>query len=732
MELNSSQIEFIKSNKSLLQRNDFDGFFKKVRSSDRRIYANFFYSIGLDIFEFLKDVPDYLFYGSTQLKGVHLPDNVRSIGSYAFANCTDLSTVTMSDSVISIMENAFSGCRNLNQVKLSNSLNQIPTECFVNDTSLKEIFLPDSVIQLRPGAFDNCNDIVIYANYRSDASRRLRIKQIDLDFYKSHLKFKHPNKETQTEKFNFLTEAKLTEDFSPSMPKWLRARLLYTKSSDSRRAMPKGRYADFSKQPDTTFTDKKRKDQEYLDLWAAMSKAGIDISNANFIQDGLPRPKKDTRLEEPNIAFFYLDDGSVYGTGLNDNEIFQPEGKAFKAVNLKTLMSHIRDFCWLDGSDPNNFMGSKRELRGKTKQELQGLGDYYRYKELRDAGPGHSPWSGWKLDKSGYLIDPNKFKNKLKEFGKKNISANLERIYNDLKNLQMNLGQVLMDWDFRNNKNQKDFDKVFKYNGLLRDFTFLKSHYNNIASKVESALAETDPETKDRILSNLSSAIISLKDEIKNFKKSGSEIFDVEVDWDTNESLRHNKLDLDESLFNEDIENLLDIDLSAQNPVMQQADEQSTWVKDQIDKELEEIEKNIPDKNSEKVIGALKQPVPDKIKEPKMELDESLFTEAVKNYEYIDLGYIDRVKCGAKVYDDGSIWVNTYHPYDDADYHWAVSKDDGIGYKIYIHSPGKFVKSIVMGGYDDKDELISQVKEVAQELISLDRNSKIRSRMMHN
>ena len=181
-----------------------------------------------------------------------------------------------------------------------------------------------------------------------------------------------------------------------------------------------------------------------------------------------------------------------------------------------------------------------------------------------------------------------------------------------------------------------------------------------------------------------------------------------------------------------DIENLLDIDLSAQNPVMQQADEQSTWVKDQIDKEIKEIEKNIPDKDSEKVIGALKQPVPDKIKEPKMELDESLFPEAVKNYEYIDLGYIDRVKCSAKVYDDGSIWVSTHHPYDDADYHWAVSKDDGIGYKIYIHSPGKFVKSIVMGGYDDKDELISQVKEVAQELISLDKNSKIRSRMMHN
>lgn len=246
MELNSSQIEFIKSNKGFLQRNDFDGFFKKVSPLDRRIYADFFYSIGIDIFEFLKDIPDYLFYASTQLKGVHLPDNVRSIGFKAFANCAYLSTVTMSDSVISISKNAFSDCLNLNQIKLSNSLNQIPDECFANDISLKEIFLPDSVIQLRPKAFNNCNDIVIYANYRSDATRRLRIKQVDLDFYKSHLKFKHPKKEIQTEKFNFLTEAKLTEDFSPSMPKWLRARLLYTKSSRSRRSLPYGKYADFS------------------------------------------------------------------------------------------------------------------------------------------------------------------------------------------------------------------------------------------------------------------------------------------------------------------------------------------------------------------------------------------------------------------------------------------------------------------------------------------------------
>lgn len=247
----------------------------------------------------------------------------------------------------------------------------------------------------------------------------------------------------------------------------------------------------------------------------------------------------------------------------------------------------------------------------------------------------------------------------------------------------------------------------------------------------ESLKEELRDATEDEYFDMMHDVYNALADVAFKYSKKGIEFtsnqWDDAYEWWGD---RFFTADFDESL-KEDIENLEDVDVEF-NPVMQNAKDQSEQASKEIEKEMKDIEKDIPEWDSEEVIGAEKQEVPKKPVEPKATLDESLFTEAVKNYEYIDLGYIDRVKCSAKVYDDGSIWVSTHHPYDDADYHWAVSKDDGIGYKVYIHSPGKFVKSIIMGGYDDTDELIEQVKEVAKELISLDKSSKISKRMMYN
>ena len=168
MELNRNQIDVIKSNKSLLQRNDFDGFFSRISESERCGYADFFYSIGIDIFEYLTSIPSSLFKGSKQLRGVTLPENVTKIGEGAFCDCYSLENVTMSDNVTDIGSKAFAKCLSLKQVKLSNSIRYIPERCFAEDIDLKSIFIPDSVKAIKSGAFDGCDGITIYANYREN------------------------------------------------------------------------------------------------------------------------------------------------------------------------------------------------------------------------------------------------------------------------------------------------------------------------------------------------------------------------------------------------------------------------------------------------------------------------------------------------------------------------------------------------------------------------------------
>lgn len=691
MALTQNQVDVIKSFKNLFKRNDFTSFFKQIPQKERSAYAEFFYTAGIDLFEYLTDIPDYLFTGCSKIVGVSLPSTVKTIGESAFANCANLKSVSMENSVTSIGEQAFANCTSLSNVKLSNSLELIPRGCFSGDVSLSEIFLPDSVIQLRFGAFSGCDGITIRANYRSEPGNRLKIKQSDVDFYRKHIKFNHnaqQAQETTNESYSDtlgvvgsaagtilggiadgplpigdvaggklghevgkavggildtvsqhknnkavrnsvqlqqedLKESKsLKEAFSETMPDWLRARLLYTKPGEhpsvNKSKLANGRYKDYADQPGVHFTDKKRRDQSYFNLWQAMSNKGIDISNAKFIHDGLPKPKKDPRLEEPNIAFFYLDDGSVYGTGLNDNEIFVPEDKAFKAINLKTLMSHIKDFCWLDGSDPNNYMADKRVDRAAMNKELRDIPGYNRYKSLSDAG--YSRWSGARLDKSGYVVDPRKFADKLRELGKKNLAKNLENLFYEIKYLQKQLAQVLMDYDFRNGKDKSDYEKTFGANRyhrsdsslLLNELTDIMNRYNSACEYVDYAAQASDPESREYRLNQAADLVIRTKEMIKELKERGEEIFDVDIDWDTNESLK------------EDIENLEDVDVII-DPVMQDAKEQSKEVSDLIDKELDKIQKDLPKWDSEEVIGAEKQPLPDKIEEPKLILDENLF-----------------------------------------------------------------------------------------------------------
>lgn len=68
---------------------------------------------------------------------------------------------------------------------------------------------------------------------------------------------------------------------------------------------------------------------------------------------------------------------------------------------------------------------------------------------------------------------------------------------------------------------------------------------------------------------------------------------------------------------------------------------------------------------------------------------------------------------------DENIHISSVHPYDLQDYHWAKSKDGGLNWNIYLHSPGKLVKSFVDKHgfeYDEYDNILKELYNLDKDI----------------
>lgn len=83
------------------------------------------------------------------------------------------------------------------------------------------------------------------------------------------------------------------------------------------------------------------------------------------------------------------------------------------------------------------------------------------------------------------------------------------------------------------------------------------------------------------------------------------------------------------------------------------------------------------------------------------------------------------------MFEGDNVSIKSHHPYDDADYHYAVSNTGGEGFEIY--RDGKFVEAYFMKTFEeDEEDGIKRFEwtEIARELARLDK--KVEPRMMHN
>lgn len=89
----------------------------------------------------------------TAIKGIKLPDTVKTISDKAFYYCTLLVEATLGNGTQTIGEECFEGCMALTTINLNEGLTKLGSMSFGMCTSLKEIKFPKTLKEINGGAF---------------------------------------------------------------------------------------------------------------------------------------------------------------------------------------------------------------------------------------------------------------------------------------------------------------------------------------------------------------------------------------------------------------------------------------------------------------------------------------------------------------------------------------------------------------------------------------------------
>lgn len=115
-----------------------------------------FYTV--DIGSGVNSIGNYAFYGSN-IVGISIPPNVKTVGDSAFRSCVNLTSVTLSDGIQTIDQNAFRACTSLAYIDIPGSVTSIGSGAFFDCTNnLRQVrFMPSKTsINIGSDLFYNC------------------------------------------------------------------------------------------------------------------------------------------------------------------------------------------------------------------------------------------------------------------------------------------------------------------------------------------------------------------------------------------------------------------------------------------------------------------------------------------------------------------------------------------------------------------------------------------------
>jgi hypothetical protein len=114
---------------------------------------------GVVIPDTVKTIDELAFNGCSNLESVTLGNNVETIGERAFTNCDALETVNFPDSLKSIGEGAFSGT-SLNKIEISTSVTVIEKGTFACNDGITEIVIPNNIKSIGRYAFEDDHELI--------------------------------------------------------------------------------------------------------------------------------------------------------------------------------------------------------------------------------------------------------------------------------------------------------------------------------------------------------------------------------------------------------------------------------------------------------------------------------------------------------------------------------------------------------------------------------------------
>lgn len=281
-------------------------------------------------------------------------------------------------------------------------------------------------------------------------------------------------------------EMELKEDFSPSFPKWLV------------NAIKRDNVGDY------------------------LSKQGIDLNKAEFIESDPPVNGWDPKAKDPNLVkVFYLKDDNekyphyqLYIPGYyGDTKQFDLSGNyggvQLKTYSMKQLANHTEAFGYIDISDSKNTNFKIRKERNKIKSGDINLNrdsmKQFSKRDILGYPKDERGFTDWKnpilgdlkwltkrdYDKSGYKINKDKYKEILKKLKAENYQASIEEALNKLEDYRSRLIKAISSINLKDSKDLSVLRSASDYlYRMVESYTDIVKALERIESK--DGLSEED------------------------------------------------------------------------------------------------------------------------------------------------------------------------------------------------------------------------------------------------
>ena len=300
------------------------------------------------------------------------------------------------------------------------------------------------------------------------------------------------------------SETILKEDFSPSLPDWL------------------------------------KKDKLIL---RKLLNTGIALDKAQFIETELPETSRQltTMANAGKLPVLYVR-GDVYIPGVNDEDRASfGKRRSFARTAIKDILDNTSNFGYIDLGNKENLMKALRDERKEQKagMETRGEGQHKYYKTKYTPGYydengnwvlGKSIRTGeytWKTDpwqdKSGYIPDPDKYKKILDNVGLEDYSKRLDSYYNKLVKAKGKVIEIINNYgiaqDKRDSLNYNIDDLSRELLGASQAYRNLLKEVNRVVNSPKHSDKEKDEEIRFIFTSKWSNYVVDLRERIEELEE---------------------------------------------------------------------------------------------------------------------------------------------------------------------------------------------------------------------